>query len=170
MNPQIVIRPETTHDHNRVEEILIAAFRDHHYSDQNEHLLLNRLREEGALVTTLIAEQAGLAVGHIAFSKVLVDDEDLNWYGLAPLAVHPDFHLQGIGTELVNAGLKEIQNLGAQGCVVFGDPNYYGRFGFQTDTGLVYPPAPPEYFMALSFAKPRPKGVIKYHQAFSEFE
>jgi predicted N-acetyltransferase YhbS len=41
--------------------------------------------------------------------------------------------------------------MGASGCVVLGDPGYYGRFGFKAGDGLVFPGVPAEYFQALSF-------------------
>lgn len=42
----------------------------------------------------------------------------------------PGHHGQGIGTALVEAGLDYLRTLGAPWCVVLGDPEYYGRFGF----------------------------------------
>ena len=55
---------------------------------------------------------------------------------------------------------------GAAGCVVLGEPAYYGRFGFLADPALVFPGAPAEYFQVLAFGSSRPRGVVSYHAAF----
>ena len=54
----------------------------------------------------------------------------------------------------------------AQGCVLLGDPAFYGRFGFVVRPGLVLPGVPPEYFQAVSFHGAWPVGEVRYHAAF----
>ena len=55
----------------------------------------------------------------------------------------------------------------SSGCVVLGEPGYYGRFGFKAASGLVYPGPPSEFFMALPFKSFVPQGVVAYHEAFA---
>ncbi|WHI53556.1 hypothetical protein P3339_10020 [Microbulbifer sp. MLAF003] len=62
--------------------------------------------------------------------------------------------------------LADLKEKGAEGCVVLGDPNYYGRFGFKVIDGLVLPGVPAEYFQALSFSGNFPQGEVAYHEAF----
>lgn len=62
--------------------------------------------------------------------------------------------------------LDELRAIGAAGCVVLGEPDYYGRFGFAPVPGLVLPGVPPEYFMAIAFAPATPQGTVAYHEAF----
>jgi putative acetyltransferase len=57
--------------------------------------------------------------------------------------------------------------LGAEGCVVLGDPAYYRRFGFVSDPGLRYGDVPPEYFQRLSFTNVEPTGEVAYHPCFT---
>jgi putative acetyltransferase len=57
--------------------------------------------------------------------------------------------------------------MGAQGCVLAGDPAYYGRFGFRAMADLVLSGVPPEYFLALSFGGPPPAGEVACHPAFA---
>ena len=107
-------------------------------------------------------------VGHVAFSKVTIDG-DGDWYGLGPISVQPDLQKQGIGSKLIHAGLAGIRAIGARGCVLLGDPNYYNRFGFKSYPTLTYAGSPrPEYFMALSFydADAMPGGQVEFHKAF----
>lgn len=162
------IRPESEGDTERIEEIVIAAFAGAAYASQTEHLIVAELREQGALTVSLIAEQEEHIIGHIAFSAIMINGEDHMWYGLGPVAVDPDYQSQGIGAKLVLAGLDAIKVLGAKGCVVLGNPDYYGRFGFKANDALKLEGVPPEYFMALPFANEVPVGTIEYHQAFEE--
>ena len=161
------IRPETLQDINAIEQVTFAAFNGKPYSSKTEYLVVNELRKSAALTLSLVAEIDEKVVGHIAFSSVMIDGEDKGWYGLGPISVLPEYHLQGIGSKLIEAGLSQIRKLGAQGCVLEGSPKYYNRFGFKTYPGLFYEGAPaPEYFMALPFYENVPQGKVEFHQAF----
>ncbi|KAG0249954.1 hypothetical protein BGZ95_007354 [Linnemannia exigua] len=53
------------------------------------------------------------------------------------------------------------------GCVLLGDPAFYGRFGFKAHPGLVLDGVPPEYFQVVSFGSEIPSGTVRYHEAFN---
>ena len=161
------IRPERPADAASIAALLYAAFAGNPHSTQTEHQIVERLRASGRLAVSLAALLPdGRLVGHVAFSKVTIDGRDEDWYGLGPLAVLPRSQGQGIGAALVEAGLSVLRRKGARGCVVLGEPAYYGRFGFAQDAGLRYPGPPPEYFMALPFALPAPQGAVAYDSSF----
>jgi putative acetyltransferase len=161
------IRPETPQDISVIEQITIAAFDGKWYSDQTEHLVVNRLREAGAMSVSLVAEIDGIVVGHVVFSVVNINGEDIGWYGLGPVSVLPKLQKQGIGSKLIREGLSIIREKGAKGCVLEGDPNYYQRFGFKNYPDLVYEGTPdPKYFMALPFYDNVPNGKVEFHKAF----
>ena len=163
----ITIRPETPSDHKAIEQITIAAFSGKPYSDQTEHLIIRRLREAGALSLSLVAEMDEKIIGHIAFSVVKINGEDQRWFGLGPVSVLPKFQEQGIGSTLIKEGLARLRGLGAKGCVLEGDPDYYQRFGFKSYPNLIYEGAPAAiYFMALPFYNEVPDGKVEFHQAF----
>jgi putative acetyltransferase len=163
----MIIRPETPEDINAIEQITIAAFKGKRYSDGTEHLIINRLREAQALVLSLVAEINGQIVGQVAFSVVTINGEAMGWYGLGPISVHPDFQKQGIGSNLIREGLARIRAMGAHGCVLEGDPEYYQRVGFESYASLVYGKAPaPRYFMAFPFSEDVPSGSVEFHEAF----
>lgn len=48
-----------------------------------------------------------------------------------PLSVRPDQQGRGVGSLLVRHSLKRAAGLGYKGVFIFGNPGYYGRFGFQ---------------------------------------
>lgn len=147
--------------------MIARAFAGQAHSNQTEHLLVDALRDADALSVSLVAEQAGEIVGHIAFSAVQIKGRDCGWFGLAPLSVSPPRQRQGIGKALIAAGLRQLDTLGAQGCVVLGDPAYYARFGFRPRAGLLLDQVPAEYFMAHTVTDPCPQGSVSFHPAFA---
>ena len=120
----------------------------------------------GALTLSLVAEEDGQIIGHAAFSPVTIDGRPCGWYGLGPVAVRPNRQRRGIGDAVISEGLGELVAYGAAGCVVLGEPAYYGRFGFNADSRLRFPGPPAEYFQALAFGGPVPSGTVAYHPAF----
>jgi putative acetyltransferase len=162
----MIIRTETPGDHDSIRNTLIAAFANHPYSHQTEHLIVEGLRADGALTLSLVAELNGNVVGQIAFSPVKIDGKDCGWLGLGPVAVSPGLQRQGIGQALVNEGLKQIRGLGAQGCVLVGNPAFYRRFGFENNPALRMEGVPPEVLMCLPMGDKMPEGNVTHHPAF----
>ncbi|MGE5611300.1 MAG: GNAT family N-acetyltransferase [Bacillota bacterium] len=163
----MLIRSETPADYDAIRTILIAAFAHHPYSHQTEHLIVEALRAANALTLALVAEVDGQVVGHVAFSSVKINGKDCMWFALGPVAVSPNFQRQGIGQALIKQGLQSLRNLGAQGCVLVGDPAYYCRFGFRHNPALLLEGIPPQYFLCLQIADQTPQGCVTHHSAFS---
>ena len=126
----ILIRDERPEDAIAIRKVTRAAFAEHPHSLQTEHLIIDALRTAGALTLSLVAESEGRIVGQIAFSPVQVGVGSIGWYGLGPVSVEPASQKRGIGTSLMMEGIDRLREMGAQGCVVLGDPVYYSRFGF----------------------------------------
>lgn len=103
-------------------------------SDAEAKLVELMLRDPSASpYVSLVAEEAGRLVGHALFTPVKIEGapEDMSAAILAPLAVHPDQQGSGAGSRLVHAGLESLAQRGTDIVFVYGDPNYYGRFGFR---------------------------------------
>ncbi|HBX38237.1 MAG TPA: GNAT family N-acetyltransferase [Pseudohongiella sp.] len=165
----VIIRPETQADIEAIEEVIVAAFEDMPYSDHTEQIIVRQLRDAGALTVSLVAESDDDdVVGHVAVSPVEVSDGSSGWYGLGPISVWPCCQGQGIGSRLMDAALQALREQNAQGCVLLGEPEFYGRFGFVADSGLVLPDVPPEYFQALLLQGEIPGGTVAYHPAFRQ--
>lgn len=162
----MIIRPEVEADYPAIREILIAAFADHPYSHQTEHLIVEALRADRALTVGLVAEVDGKVVGHIAFSPVKIGGIDCRWFALGPVAVLPALQRQGIGRALVNEGLAAMRDRGAKGCVLVGDPAYYERLGFRHDPALSMEGVPPHCILCMPMAEEMPCGEISHHRAF----
>ncbi|WOH36382.1 N-acetyltransferase [Thalassotalea fonticola] len=167
MNQTISIRPECSDDINDIENITIEAFKNHPHSNQTEHEIITTLRDNDALAVSLVAIINNTVVGHIAFSKVKINNEFIQWYGLAPVSVKPKYQNQGVGSKLIFSGLDAIRGLNAKGCVLLGEPDYYNKFGFKAFDNLVFKGVPPEYFLSLIFSGDIPNGNVEYHKAFA---
>lgn len=167
MSSRIIIRPETPSDHAAISSITESAFRTLEISSNTEHFIVDALRAAGALTISLVAEQEGRVVGHIAFSPITVSDDTTDWYGLGPVSVVPELQRQGIGKALIREGLAQLRTLGAKGCCLVGHPEYYRQFGFTNTPDLSHEGVPPEVFFALAFEGPVPKGTVKFHDAFA---
>ena len=160
------LRGELPGDKGAISAVIEAAFTGAPHSDGSEAGIVERLRVGDALTVSLVAEDDGQIVGHIAFSPVMIADGTLAWFGLGPVRVLPERQRSGIGDALVRAGLEQLRRAGAAGCVVLGDPAYYSRFGFGHDPDLTYPVPMPEAFQQLRFSGPHPTGEVIYHTAF----
>jgi len=162
----VVIRDQTEADFASVHQLVIAAFKAMPYACGREPFIIDALWRTGAATTALVAEDAGAIVGQVAFSTVKIGGADVGWYGCGPLSVLPLRHRQGVGGALMRAGLERLRALGAKGCVLVGDPNYYRRFGFANSDVLRFPGVPPEFFMALRLAGETPSGDVAFDKAF----
>ena len=121
------IRPETLEDRVDIHHVNEAAF-----GQESEAELVERLRNRGMLVISLVVLSDGQLVGHIAFSPVKVKSENSSFQAIAlgPMAILPEYQRKGIGSQLVRAGLEECRHLGHEVVVLVGHPDYYPRFGF----------------------------------------
>jgi len=162
----IALRPERDGDAAAIRAIVTAAFLGAEHSSGTEGAIVDALRASDMLTVSLVADEDGEIVGHVAFSPITIDGADLNWFGLGPVAVSPDHQRRGIGARLIEAGLAQLREAGAQGCVVLGDPGYYARFGFASAPTLTYPGVPAEYFQRLAFAGAAPTGTVAYSACF----
>ena len=61
-----------------------------------EAQLVHDLREDGLITLGVVAtDDEGQVIGYVAFSPVAVEGEELQWVGLAPLAVDERYRGQG---------------------------------------------------------------------------
>lgn len=163
----IQVRNESKDDAEQIHLVTVRAFQDAPHTDHTEQFIVKALREADALFPSLVAESKGHIIGHVAISPVRISDDTPNWLGLGPISVLPEYQGKGVGSKLMEHAIAEIREQGAAGCVVLGDPDYYGRFGFRVVDGLVFPGVPADYFQALSFYGKFPQGHVTYHEAFS---
>ncbi|MEK4427413.1 GNAT family N-acetyltransferase [Solibacillus sp. FSL K6-1523] len=176
---EFLIRPEHAEEYSTTEEVIRNAFLDEEYSDQKEHLLVNRIRQSDAFIPELslvaINEDKEI-IGHILLSKITIINGDniADSLALAPVCVAPDHQKKGIGSQLIQEALKVAKELGNQSVIVLGHKDYYPKFGFkQASSWNIRAPfeVPSEVFMALELAEnslQNVQGIVHYSEAFSE--
>jgi len=135
------IRLATIQDRDRVRDVHRTAFQESEGETVAD--LAGRLLAETTSPETisLVAETEDLVVGHVAFSPVTTGGgAGLAGYILAPLGVKPGYQKRGVGTQLIEAGMRRLSAHGVRLLFVYGDPEYYCRFGFRADTAERYIP------------------------------
>jgi len=122
------------------------------FSDEENKVIMNLVQELSREVTSpsiksLVAEVDNQVIGYVSFSPIfLKSDSSIVGYILAPLAVSPEHQKQGVGSNLIKSGIDMLTKDGADVLLVYGDPAYYGRFGFKEEIGRSFvPPYPLEY-------------------------
>jgi putative acetyltransferase len=133
-------------------------------STGTEASIVEKLRAEGALALSLVAEEEDEVIGYLAASAARIGSQD-DWSLIGPLVVLPSRHRQGIGSALMREGLRRLRAT-SRGAALVGDPAYYGRFGFRAFPGLSVAGCPPEVVQALPFDDTEPRGELVHHPAF----
>ncbi|HNY35395.1 MAG TPA: N-acetyltransferase [Methanothrix soehngenii] len=167
---KIVIRNEAGSDIKAISNITKAAFQTLAISNHTEQFIVDALRNGKALTFSLVAVAGDRVVGHVALSPVKISDGSTGWYGLGPISVLPELQKQGIGRSLMKEGLSRLRSLGANGCILVGDPGFYGRFGFKSPKSLSIEGVPQEFVLALPFEDSRASGKVIFHDAFAATE
>ncbi|AKH43123.1 putative acetyltransferase [Altererythrobacter atlanticus] len=167
-----LVRSEQPGDEAPIGALTEAAFSASRHGHNGEKQLVEQLRISGDLALSLVAVNMDLAIiGHCAFSPVSFSDETPGWFALGPISVIPLRQHSGIGSNLLEEGLERLRQMGARGCIVVGDPEFYGRFGFAHDPALTLPILPDqdqEYLLRLTLEGPPPKGTVQLAPAFYE--
>lgn len=163
------IRKETTNDITKIHQIYSTAFETNAEAD-----LVDRLRDSGVPIISLVAEVDGKLLGHILFTPMIMDNFDIKIAGLAPMAVLPDYQNKGIGSALIKIGLEYCAKENYAAVAVLGHPNYYPKFGFVPSTRfdiISEYDVPKEVFMIKELKRDslsRISGIVKYHEEFSK--
>ena len=168
MNQQadILIRPEEPKDHRAIHDVTRRAFAPMPFAAGDEQDLIGVLRDLGDLGLSLVAEQHGNVVGHVALSPVTHESGEEGWFGLGPISVEPALQKRGVGGRLVSEARAWMKARRAHGCILVGDTNYYCRHGFVKSPAHAPEREPPEYFMVLPLLCPAPPGRFSFHPAF----
>lgn len=174
----ISIRLENENDYRNVENMTREAFWDVYKPGCDEHLMVHKIRKSDAFIKELdfVACDGEMIVGNVIYTKAKVSNENNEEFQIlcmGPLGVLPSYQGKGIGTLLMKHSINVARRLGYNGIAIFGNPNYYHRFGFenakkyniQTSWGDNF-----EAFMALELYEGSLDGVSGKYYADSAFE
>lgn len=127
---------------------------------------------------SFVAELGGRLVGHILFTRSLLDAPRrlVPVLVLSPVSVAADVQARGIGTALVRHGLAEVAGRHEPLVFVEGDPAYYARFGFEPATPLGFRrpslriPKPAFQVVRQATHEPWMTGTLVYARAFWDLD
>jgi len=166
------IRPEHPDD-----VVAVQAVNEKAFPQPIEANLVDKLRAVCMDAVSLVAVLDGQVVGHILFTPVTIQTQarEIRGMGLGPMAVVPEHQRQGIGSQLVKAGLEILRQRHCLFVVVLGHAEYYPRFGFapasQYGIRCQWDGVPDNVFMAAVFDKEAMSGVsgvARYRNEFDE--
>ena len=131
----IKIRLETEKDFRETEILTREAFWDIYKPGCDEHLVLHKLRKAPAFVNELdfVAVHEDRIIGNIIYSKAKIvngDNQEHEVLCMGPLSVWPSYQGKGIGSQLMKHSIIAAEKMGFRAVIIFGDPDYYKRFGF----------------------------------------
>lgn len=132
----LLIEQINQNDFAITENITREAFWNVYKPGCSEHLVLHNLRKGKSYIKELdlVAFCNNQIVGHIISTKAKVVDSQNKEYDVlcvGPLSVLSDFQKKGIGGKLLKESIKIAKRLGFRGMILFGNPDYYHRFGFR---------------------------------------
>jgi len=131
----IELRLEEENDYFIVENITREAFWNHYVPGCDEHLLIHNLRRTDEFIKELdfVAVNNNKIIGNIVYVKAKVINNDMEYPVLTfgPISVLPEYQNNGIGGKLINHTVKLSKEIGNKGIIIYGDPEYYKRFGFK---------------------------------------
>ncbi|HSO56823.1 MAG TPA: N-acetyltransferase [Paenisporosarcina sp.] len=127
----MLIRTETKDDYKHVFNLNYLVFKNR----DDEAKLVERIRFSNCFIRelSLVAMEQGEIVGHVLLSKakIIRENGEKEVLVLSPVAVNPSVQKQGIGSNLIEEGLRRAKDLGYGLVLLMGHPTYYPKFGFQ---------------------------------------
>lgn len=132
----LLLRQEKPADYRATEELTREAFWNLNTPACVEHYLTHILRGSESFVPELdlVALKGDQLVGNIIYTKAIIKKDDSSTQevlSFGPLAVLPDYQHQGIGSALIERTKELATQMGYTAILIFGNPEYYQRFGFK---------------------------------------
>ena len=141
MSDILEIRETVQSDAAAIELLYPQAF-----PDENLLPLVGDLLRNTVIAMSLIGMIDSQIAGHGIFTKCGVVGSSVKAALLGPLAVAPAWQRKGIGSAIVRAGFRRLEEEDVALVCVLGDPAYYRRLGFRPDASIEPPyPLPAEW-------------------------
>jgi len=170
----IELRLEEEKDYFIVENITREAFWNHYVPGCDEHLLIHNLRKTNEFIKELdfVAINNNKIIGNIVYVKAKVINNNIEHTVLTfgPISVLPEYQNNGIGGKLIKHTVKLAKDMGYKGIIIYGDPEYYERFGFKESKEFRITNKDKKYPAALLVLELYPNALNKIEGIFDEGE
>jgi putative acetyltransferase len=131
MTEKLEMRDSVPCDLCAIESLYPEAF-----PDEDLLPLVRDLLQDTTVTTSIVGEIDSRIVGHVIFTKCGVAGKRTSAALLGPLAVAPAWQGQGIGSAIVRAGLRQLEDRDVRLVCVLGDPAFYSRLGFLPESSI----------------------------------
>lgn len=123
----MLIRTEAPADIMLIDALLKSVF-----STDAQAKQVMMLRENSHFTLSLVAcTDMGEVVGHLVFSPIQYEGEELGWQMLGPVAIKPEYNTEETLANMVKQGLDSLYEFGYSSCFVLTDETeLYQRLGF----------------------------------------
>ena len=141
---EFIIRLERPEDVIAVEALTREAFWNLHVPGCSEHLAARQLRASRDFLPELdlVAVDDGRVIGNIMFTRSRVVgsmNENFETITFGPVSVLPECQNRGVGRLLIERGLTLARETGHSAVIIYGNPDYYKKYGFRSgrDYGIL---------------------------------
>ena len=135
---KVIIRPEKPSEYEEVNKLIFEAFTEQHNVEigrfMMEHFIEERKKDTFIPELSIVAVlENGIIVGEVALHEtdIITDNGRITQLVLSQSAVLPEYRMQGIMRTLVENVLNKAKGMGYGAVFLGGNPNLYGRFGFE---------------------------------------
>ena len=131
---KVELRLEEETDYRFVEELTREAFWNLHLPGCDEHFLIHKMRAAPEFIKELdyVAVYNSKIIGNIVYVNTAVINGNTIYKVLTfgPVSVLPEFQGKGVGSKLINHSISLAREMGHKAVIIYGDPDYYKKFGF----------------------------------------
>jgi predicted N-acetyltransferase YhbS len=129
----VKIRQEQPCDYDVVYQLVKESFLTENHTEEPDYLNALRTKSEFIPELSLVAEtEDGTIVGQIVLYQTTINyynSQDVQLV-VSPLSVSPKCFRRGVGSALLREGLKIARDMGYKAVFLWGNPNFYSKFGF----------------------------------------
>jgi predicted N-acetyltransferase YhbS len=170
----IKLKLEEEKDYNIVENLTREAFWNLYKPGCDEHLIIHNMRNANEFVKELdyVAIFNNEIVGNIVFakSKIIATTEEHDVLTFGPVSVLPMYQKMGIGRKLIEHTIKKTKETGFKAIIIYGNKNYYEKFGFKNTEEYGITDMDGNYNNALMALELFPKALENINGKFFEGE
>ena len=129
MDKDFIIRNELEKDYDEVENLTRDAFWNVYRPGCNEHLVIQKLRNENCFIKELdyVIEKDNKIIANIVYAKSKITQDngltrDILIFG--PISVLPEYQKKGYGSYIIKYTMNKAKEMGYTEIAITGNPNY----------------------------------------------